>query len=114
MTTTRNAAARKRATRTPTGKAKAKVKSAARKAKRSLDVAAHDAELALSRTTRKLQGAAQKIDQKVQQAKAPARKHARRVERNVVSALENAGDLIAGVVRKAKKQLAAVTKKTIG
>jgi hypothetical protein len=85
-----------------------------RKAKKSLDLAAHDAELALNRTTRKLKGAAQKIETKVQEAKAPAKRSARRAERNVVSALQSAGELITGVVRKAKSQFAAAKKKTIG
>jgi len=114
MTTTHKRAAKKSAARTPTGKAKAKGKRVARKAKKSLDMAAHDAGLAFSRTTRKLKGAALKIETRLEKGKAPAKRRARRVERKLVSALESAGDLITGAVRKAKSRLAAATKKSVG
>ena len=113
MKTTRKATGRKSAAKTPTATGKAKVKRVARNAKESLDAAAHDAELALSRTTRKLKGTAKELGKKLEQAKAPAKRRARGVERTVVSALESAGELITGAVRKAKSRLAA-TKKSIG
>jgi hypothetical protein len=110
MATTRKTAGWKSAAKTPTGATKAKVKRVARKAKQSLDVAAHDAELALGRTTRKLKGKTREIGTKLERAKAPAERRARRVESKVVAALQDAGDLIKGAVRKAKSRIAAATK----
>ena len=111
MANTRKAKVRKAPQRT--GTAKAKVKDVVRKANESLDVAAHNAERALSRSTGKLKGAAQDIGTNLDQVKVSAETRARRVERNVVSALQGASELITGAVRSAKRQLAAATKKTI-
>jgi hypothetical protein len=80
------------------------VKRVARKARRSLDATTHDAGLALSRTARKLKGAAQKLQTKFEQAKAPAKKRARQAERKVVSALESASESITAAVRRAKSR----------
>ena len=111
MATTAKSLGKKTTARTPTSRAKSRVKRIARKARKSLDAAAHDTELALNRTTRKLKGAAQKVGTQFEQAKKPVKRHARRVERNVVSTLASAGELITGAVRKAKSRLAAATKK---
>ena len=107
MATKRKTAVRKGGAKTPNGVAKENVKRVARKAKRSLDEATHDAGLALSRTARKLKGTAQKLETKLEQAKAPAKRRARQAKRTVVSALESAGESISAAVRKAKSRFGA-------
>ena len=107
MATKRKTVGRKRAATTSTGRAKAKVKRVARKAKKSLNETTHDAGLTLRRTARKLKGTAQKLGTKLEQAKAPAKRRARRVERTVVSVLESAGESISAAVRKAKRRFGA-------
>jgi len=63
MVTTRKTAGRRTAPKKRAGGiTKAKVKRVAREATASLDVAAHDARLALGRTTRKLKRTARKLD----------------------------------------------------
>jgi len=107
MAKKRKIAGRKGVAKTPTGMASAKVKRVARKAKRSLDVATHDAGLALNRTARKLKGTAQELETKLAQAKAPAKRRARQAKRKVVAALESAGESITAAVRKAKRRFGA-------
>ena len=105
MTTTRKTARRSGTARKSTAFTKAKMKRVARKAKASLDVAAHDAGLALQRTARKLKRTAQKLETKFSEAKGPAKRRARRVGRKVASAVESAGESISAAARKAKSRL---------
>ena len=103
MVTTRKTAGRKVGAKKPAGGiTKAKVKRVARQAQAALEVAAHDAGLALRRTARKLKRTAQKLETKVEEAKGPAKRTARRMERKVASALESAGESISTAGQKAK------------
>ena len=81
-TTGRKAVAKK----TARGITKAEVKRVARRAQSALEGAAHDARLALRRTAGKLTRTARMLETKIWDAKGPAKRAARRVERRVASA----------------------------
>ncbi len=114
MPTTRKSGRKTPARKTTGGITKAKVKRAARKAKASLDMAAHDTGLALRRTARQLLRTAQKLEAKFKDSKAPAKRRAQRVERKVLAALEGAGESLTAAASKAKSQLAAVRRSLAG
>ena len=107
MTTRGKTPKLKTAAKKPTGITKAKIERVARKTSESLDTATHDAGLALCRGARKLQA-------KFEEAKGPAKRRARRVERKVGSVLESVGELVTAVMRKAKSRLSATRRKSIG
>ena len=105
MSTTRKTAGRKATAKKGSGTTKAKLKRVVRKAKASLDVAAHDAGLALARTKRKAKRTAQELETKYEAAKGPATRRVRGVQRKLLSALESAGESISAAARKAKSRL---------
>lgn len=105
-TTRRKAGAKKRAR----GITTATVKRAARRARGALEVAAHDAGLALRRTADKLMRTARKLETKMEEAKGPAKRAARRVERKVASALKSAGESITAAGHRAKSSFNAARK----
>ncbi|HEX4885163.1 MAG TPA: hypothetical protein VFX05_13555 [Casimicrobiaceae bacterium] len=108
MATTRKAAVRKSAQPKAAGSlSKAKVKRAARAAKARFDEVTHEADLALRRTQRSIERTAQKVETRLEEAKAPAKRRAKRVGGQVLTALHGASDSIIAVARKAKTRLAA-------
>jgi len=110
-TVAKSASAKKRVAGTaPTGITKAKVKRVARKAKASLEDAAHDANLALKRAGRKLKREAVKLEAELQEAKGPAKRKAKRVGRKIASALESAGASLSALASRAKRGLASLSK----
>jgi len=113
MATTRKPAGRRTAAKKGTGITGPKVKRVARKAKASIDAAAHDAGLAAARIVRKLKRTAQNLETKVREAKGPARRRARQVELKLLSALQSAGESISAAARKAKAQLAGSQKQSV-
>src|SRR5438046_2189177 len=111
MATTRKTTGRKASAKKPAGRiTKAKVKRVARQAQAALEVAAHDAGLALRSAARKLKRTAQKLEMKMEEAKGPAKRTARRVERKVTSALESAGESITTAGHRAKRSFDAAKK----
>ena len=101
MAATRKTTGRKvGATKARGGITKAKVKRVARQAQAALEVAAHDAELALRRTALKLKRTAEKLETKMVEARGPAKRRARRIERKVASALESARESITTAARR--------------
>jgi hypothetical protein len=111
MATTRKTTGRKAGAKKPAGGiTKAKVKRVARQAQAALEVAAHDAGLALRRTARKLKRTARELETKMEEAKGPAKRTARRVERKVASALESAGESITAAGHRTKARFEAARK----
>jgi hypothetical protein len=113
MATTRKKTVRNTRKSKPAGgitQAKAKVKRVAREAREMIGVAAHDAKLAFGRAGRKLTGAAHTLEAKVEEAKGPAKRAARRIEGKVAAAWESAGESISVAKRKAKSGLVAAKK----
>jgi hypothetical protein len=111
MANTRRTAGWKATAKKPAGgTTKAKVKRVARQAQAALEVAAHDAGLALRRTARKLKRTAQKLETKIAESKGPAKRTARRVERTVASALDSAGESITTAGRRVKLSFDAARK----
>ena len=111
MATTGKTPGRKVAAKKPAGGiTKAKVKRVARKTQAALEVAAHDAGLALRRTARKVKRTAQKLETRIEESKGPAKQTAQRMKRKVTSALERASELITTTGHKAKLSFNAARK----
>lgn len=99
MTTKRKVSGRKTARKKTTlDITKAKARRIAKNAQGFLDSAGHDAKLAFRRTARKLETT-------IEEAKGPANRRARKIKRDVVAVLENAGASISSAVRRAKSRL---------
>jgi hypothetical protein len=86
------------AAKTPLDIATAKVLGVARKAQGLVDVAGHDAALALRRTRRQLETT-------LEEAKGPAQRRVRKIRRDVLTAFENAGASMSTAVRRARSRL---------